>query len=204
MGETKVILILLDIWLFLLIGSIILRMIYRKFSKKSWMRRHLIKSSLSPFFAIRDNLVMLVAKGEVNEDEEVFQYYYKFVNNMLRNLYSLQNISLMDLFRIPKLMEENEEDLDKHFRMISLSKEHPSTEFRETIRNFHNQLYMFIIKNNMIKFSVKFAISLGKQIPWFLLKPLLNWIRRKNHGSRNLVYQFFRFIKREQAIAHPL
>ena len=50
---------------------------------KSALRRDSWKTQKYKLFCVRDNLIYLVASGKLNEDDLVFQRFYKAVNHFI-------------------------------------------------------------------------------------------------------------------------
>lgn len=66
-----------SIWIFLLIG--LFGAIWLYVGKKRIQR----KAACFALYKVRDDLICLVAEGKLDESSQVFQYYYKRINNLL-------------------------------------------------------------------------------------------------------------------------
>lgn len=77
------------------------------------LRKAQRESDKYKFYAIRQELVILVAEGKVSEDDEAWQFLYRGVNILIKNLDSLTLGTVVRAIRASTMLEANPIDLQK-------------------------------------------------------------------------------------------
>jgi len=156
------------------IGLIVLYILIRRANFNiRFSVRHVFKEKLYEFFVLRDNLIWLVAEGEIDENDELFQIIYKRLSYCL---HYFEKVHRLHLKTIEEIMDKlTEEDILEIRNLVEKIEQHPSNELKEIIKSFDNKLIKIIFTNSIFYITIKYVIpALKKYIPQKIkrLKPI--------------------------------
>lgn len=130
-----------------LISFIVLSLIVTLFMS-SLKRKAYRKKMVFKMYAVRDDFILSVAKGQLTEDSKVFQYYYKRINLLLQEA---PNIGVDDMIKKMMVLKKggkstapNFEKAQKEAESILKQKELEIDEVRTAVKNY------YLVSNDMI------------------------------------------------------
>jgi TATA-binding protein-associated factor Taf7 len=152
------------IYLFSFLALVVLMFLYG-LKRKAYQRQMIYK-----MYAVRDELVFLVAQDKIQENSKVFQYYYKRVNLLLRQA---PNIGLDDMVNQLLLskkssksnIEQTKQEVDELLKLKELECEDVRTviqDYYEVSRDmilahssYVNLLFVIFLKGGLLKHYLK-------------------------------------------------
>jgi|GEM_PF-2060471 len=145
-------------------------------------------------FAVRDNLVLLVAKGTLEKDSIIFQHYYKMTNDVLRLTEKMHFEGLFQALAENKQSETQIDAYKKTIEKVHKDLKHENDEVREVITSYYAALIeMTLINSNL--FSVVYVIS-KKVMKNSLQKKAMQWASK--HDPKPAM--IFDDVKKERAL----
>lgn len=107
---------------------------------------------------IRSSLVLLVAKGRLEKDSNLFEYYYKMANDILDALENEHGKKLLQLltqtqFSIPS------ESYNRHIEMLHQDLKCESEEVRQIIATYYQALIDMILVTDSSFFCIVYVLS---------------------------------------------
>jgi len=152
------------------------------------MRVHINKAQAYRLFAVRDQLIYLVATGKLREQDVVFQIFYKAINyfvNETKNVTFRSFIDSMEAGRRKGLDPATEKNRAKLWRALRSA----DPEVRAAVEQFADAMTLIMVENSaLLRFLVAYkwprrALSVVAQT----LQGLGGWLRQSAH-SRALTY----------------
>ena len=110
-------------------------------------------------FKVRDDLIFLVAKGTINENDFIFRTFYDMANTYI------QHIHRFNLREINKAMSKTKEknSLDKTHEFVARIEqelEHKDREVRNVIEEFLETMLYILMRNSLsLRFIIKMSIK---------------------------------------------
>jgi len=167
-----------------------LYIIYRYFLlQRKLFRPQNVRSAMYEFFSIRDSLIMLVIKGEINENDEIYQGYYNNVNQVLASFKSVNRVSLADIISLSKKLTR--EDISQLNRYKNVTDNHKSEELKKIIRLYHMGIVNIILHNTTFYVMLKigtvplvkyFGSRIAKKIISYFFKDSYAFYREHKHA----------------------
>jgi len=122
------------------------------------VRRHFQKSRVYPLYAVRDKFVYLVAAEKLEEDDVLFQEFYKAINIMIPNSkqLTLRNFvnAIVDARRKghDPAQDEKLKEIQKALARVK------DDEVKKTIISFYDTVLSLLIRNSLqIRLSLAFT-----------------------------------------------
>lgn len=127
-------------------------------------------------FAVRDKLVLMVAKGTLDRESVIFKHYYQQVNSVL------SFAEVMDLEGIIRFLEKNKQRkegiiaLDKQLQGVRQVLQGAPSEVKETIQLYYQVLAKCLLINSNF-FAAAYRLSRRQKTGLF--KRFLEWIKAR-------------------------
>lgn len=115
----------------------------------SWflLQRPLRRSDLRlPLFGIRDTLVWLVAEGKIQEDDEVFQFLYRSLNDIIPIVKPMRFRAIVGGFKRIELTKEDE----AAFQLFLRSVDHGDVAVRQVARDLFMAIFHILMRDVLV------------------------------------------------------
>jgi len=126
------------------------------FMRSLWKMR--VESSRFRMFAVRDELVLLVAKGLLKKDSVIFTHYYRMSNDVLRMTDNMHFEGLFQALFTSKQSEAHREKRNQTIKIVHDQLKHEDECVRHAVLEYYEALIEMTLVNSNL-FSMIHIIS---------------------------------------------
>ncbi len=117
-----------------------------------------VESCRFAMFSVRDNLVLMVAKGKLNKESIIFEHYYKMSNDVLRLTEKMHFEGLFQALIESKQSEAQIEAYQELIEQVHEALKNEDDEIRQIVSAYYKALIEITLINSNL-FSIVYVIS---------------------------------------------
>jgi len=137
-----------------------------------------VESCRYAMYAVRDQLILLVATGKLSEDSVLFQHYYKRSNDILRLTEKMHLEGLYQALISTQLSEGRVAEHRERLRKVHdiLNKADP--EVKEVVQSYYSAIIELMMVNSNLFSFVK--VVTGHRLKQTLRDKMISWAEKKD------------------------
>lgn len=154
------------------------------FIRMAWKSE--IESCRYKIFAVRDNLILLVASGKLDEDSLLFRHYYKRTNDILRLTEKMHFEGLYQALASTKLSKQRITDHKERITSIEKIINDSDAQVKEAITAYYEAVIELMMVNTNI-FSFVYVVT-NHRIKETMRSKLIAWAEKNDPKSAEIFH----------------